>query len=57
MGGDHRSEIAVHDLRGEQTFDRLAYHRIESVKCLVAEQIFCPRAQSEQDGDLLFHSF
>ena len=49
VGRDHRSKIPVHDLPGEQTLHRLAHHRIEPVKRLVTQKIFCLCAQSEED--------
>ena len=40
----------------KQALYRLTHHRIKTVKCLVAEDIVRPRADSVKNGKLLFHS-
>ena len=40
----------------KNALDRLAHNRVQAIKGLIAEQILCPRADTAQDGNLLFHA-
>ena len=54
MGGNDRGKVSVDQLRREKTLYRLTDNGIKPVKCFVTEKIFCPGAQTQQDGYLFF---
>ena len=57
VGGDHRREIPLYDLGGDQALYGLPHDRVQPVEGLIAEQIFRARAQAQQDGHLFLHAF
>ena len=55
VGGDDGGHIPLLHVRGEEALHRLAHHRVQPVKGLVAEQIVRPGAEAAQHRQLLFH--
>ena len=56
MGSDDRCQIPFLHVIGKNTLNRLAHDRVKAVKGLVTEQILCPRTNSAENGNLLFHA-
>lgn len=56
MGSDDWSQVPVLHIRRKYALYRLAHHRVQPVKGLVAEQVVRARAYAADNGDLFLHA-
>ena len=57
VGSDDRRQVSLLHVTYKNTFHCLPHHRVQSVKCLVTEQIIRPGTHAADHGNLFFHTF